>query len=75
MDSTFAASWRRSPGPMTSWLEAVMLGEKRDEHASYTNAKCDNVNIKLDSPQSESDRGGLLVHILAHVFGKIRFHV
>ena len=42
---------------MTSWLEAVMLGEKRDGQASYTNAKCDKVNIKLDSPQSESDRG------------------
>ena len=34
-----------------------MFGEKRDRQASYTNAKCDKVNIKLDSPQSESDRG------------------
>ena len=42
---------------MTSWLEAEMFGEKRDEHMSFTNAKCDKVNIKLDSPQSESDRG------------------
>ena len=42
---------------MTSWLEAVMFGDKRDRQASYTNAKCDKVNIKLDSPQSESDRG------------------
>ena len=55
--SLAAASWRRSPGPMTSWLEAEMFGEKRDEHTSFTNAKCDKVNIKLDSPQSESDRG------------------
>ena len=37
--------------------EAVMLWEKRDGQASYTNAKCDKVNVKLDSPQSESDRG------------------
>ena len=34
-----------------------MFGEKRDRQASSTNAKCDKVNIKLDSPQSESDRG------------------
>ena len=34
-----------------------MFGEKRDRQASYTSAKCDKVNIKLDSPQSESDRG------------------
>ena len=34
-----------------------MFGEKRNRQASYTNAKCDKVNIKLDSPQSESDRG------------------
>ena len=34
-----------------------MFGDKRDEHTSFTNAKCDKVNIKLDSPQSESDRG------------------
>ena len=40
-----------------SWLEAVMLCEKRDGQASYTNAKCDKINVKLDSPQSESDRG------------------
>ena len=42
---------------MTSWLEAEMLCEKTEGHASYTNAQCENANVKLDSPQSESDRG------------------
>ena len=34
-----------------------MLCEKTKGHASYTNAQCENANVKLDSPQSESDRG------------------
>ena len=34
-----------------------MLCEKSEAQASYTNAQCDKVNVKLDSPQSESDRG------------------
>ena len=34
-----------------------MLCEKTEGHASYTNAQCENANVKLDSPQSESDRG------------------
>ena len=46
---------------MTSWLEAVMLGEKRDGQASYTNARCDEVDVNLDSPQS--DRGEAQVNI------------
>ena len=58
-----AASWRRSPGPMTSWLEAEMLCEKTKGHASYTNAQCENANVKLDSPQSESDRGESQLYI------------
>ena len=34
-----------------------MCGDKRDRQASYTNAQSEKVNVKLDSPQSESDRG------------------
>ena len=48
---------------MTSWLEAEMLCEKTEGHASYTNAQCEHVNVKLDSPQSESDRGESLLNI------------
>ena len=40
-----------------------MFGEKRDEHTPFTNAKCDKVNIKLDPPQSESDRGGAQLNV------------
>ena len=32
--------------------EAVKFFEKRDGQAAYTIAKCDNVDVKLDSPQS-----------------------
>ena len=42
---------------MTSMLEAVMCCAKRDGQGAYTNAKWEEVNFKLDSPQSESDRG------------------
>ena len=52
-----AASWGRSPGPMKSMLEAVMCCAKRDAQGTYTYAKWEDVNFKLDSPQSESDRG------------------
>ena len=48
---------------MTSWLEAEMLCEKTEGHASYTNAQCENANVKLDSPQSESDRGESQLYI------------
>ena len=58
-----AASWRRSPGPMTSMLEAVMCCAKRDGQGAYTKAKWEEVNSKLDSPQSESDRGESQVKI------------
>ena len=49
--------WLDKSVETASWLETVMLRERRDGQASYTNAKCDKVNVKLDSPQSESDRG------------------
>ena len=52
-----AASWRRSPGPMTSMLQAAMCCAKRDGRGTYTYARWEEVNFKLDSPQSESDRG------------------
>ena len=36
---------------------------KRDAQGAYTNAKWEEVNFKLDSPQSESDRGESQVKI------------
>ena len=42
---------------MKSMLEAVMCCAKRDAQGTYTYAKWEDVNFKLDSPQSESDRG------------------
>ena len=44
-------------------LEAVMCCAKRDGQGAYTNAKWEEVNFKLDSPQSESDRGESQVKI------------
>ena len=44
--------WLDKSVETASWLEAVMLCEKRDGQASYTNAKCDKLNVKLDSPES-----------------------